>query len=313
VTIGASGQAWAYYGCYLNIYPLGNTIGSAPVQTLLPSSHSCVVAQLVYDDAPAPTGPGVQQGPEYSDNFAQRNLEITYSDNPGPAGAHRVPQTFDARPGPAPGSGQLENYPDELMIDWGDTPVGSVASIYWPGVAAADVLALAKQFYSILSTRQPWARSTRLTFRSRARFPFNFHCQNPRLCRGCVPCFGQPCQKHASTKTATRRARNVKSGFPNKPAFRRQPDSIPTGLHHSAQGWPIQRGLPWVPTFVFINLEKVESLRKSASIRAQLRNPLAVPFCTPHVTIDRPVTKARGGGAPPGAPRSGVPGRVPKS
>jgi hypothetical protein len=152
VAIGSSGQAWAYYGCYLNIYPTGNTIttstGKTAVQNLLPSSHSCVVAQLIYDNAPAPTGAGVLQGPEYSDNFAQRNLQITFSDNPGPAAAHRVPQTFDARPGPAPSSGQLENYPDELMIAWGDTPVGSTASIYWPAVASADVLALAKQIYS---------------------------------------------------------------------------------------------------------------------------------------------------------------------
>jgi hypothetical protein len=154
VQIGASGQVWAYYGCYLNIYPTSNTInlgpplGAVPVQSLLPSSHSCVVAQLIYDDAPAPTGPGVLQGPEYSDNFAQRNLQITFSDNPGPAAAHRIPQTFDVRPGPAPGPGPLEDYPDELMIAWGDTPVGSLGSIYWPAVSSADVLALAKQFYS---------------------------------------------------------------------------------------------------------------------------------------------------------------------
>lgn len=153
VQIGASGQSWAYYGCYLNIYPTGNTVttssgNQSSVQSLLPSTHSCVVAQLVYDDAPYPTGPGVVLGPEYSDNFAQRNLQITFSDNPGPPSTHRVPQTFDTRPGPAPGIGQLENYPDELMIDWGDTPVGSTASIYWPAVVAADVLALAKQFYS---------------------------------------------------------------------------------------------------------------------------------------------------------------------
>ena len=148
VTIGASGQAWAYYGCYLNIYPTGNTIGGKAVQALLPSTHSCVVAQLVYDDAPYPTGPGVVLGPEYSDNFAQRNLQITFSDNPGPPSTHRVPQTFDTRPGPAPTSDQLGDYPDELMIDWGSTPPGSEASIYWPGVNSADVLALAKQLYS---------------------------------------------------------------------------------------------------------------------------------------------------------------------
>ena len=104
--------------------------------------------QLVYDDAPMPTGPGVLQGPEYSDNFAQRNLQVTFSDNPGPASAHICPQTFDARPSLALGTGQLEDYPDELMISWGDTPVGSTASIYWPAVSSADVLALAKNIYS---------------------------------------------------------------------------------------------------------------------------------------------------------------------
>ena len=34
------------------------------------------------------------------------------------------------------------------MIDWSNTPIGSKANIYWPGVAASDVLTLAKQLYS---------------------------------------------------------------------------------------------------------------------------------------------------------------------
>jgi Pro-kumamolisin, activation domain len=148
VQIGASGETWAYYGCYLNIYPTGNTISGKSVQSLLPSTHNCIVAQLVYDQAPMPTGAGVLQGPEYSDNFAQRNLQVTFSDNPGPASAHVCPQTFDARPSLPLGTGQLENYPDELQIDWGNTPVGSVASIYWPAVASSDVLALAQKLYS---------------------------------------------------------------------------------------------------------------------------------------------------------------------
>jgi hypothetical protein len=33
------------------------------------------------------------------------------------------------------------------MIDWGDTPAGSTARIYWPQAAAADVLALASRLY----------------------------------------------------------------------------------------------------------------------------------------------------------------------
>jgi hypothetical protein len=152
VQIGSSGETFAYYGCYLNIYPTGNTIttsnGKKAVQALLPSTHNCVVAQLVYDDAPYPTGTGVVLGPEWSDNFAQRNLQVTYSDNPGPPSTHLVPQTFDLRPSPAPGDGPLENYPDELMIDWGNTPPDSQASIYWPAVASSDVLVLADKFYS---------------------------------------------------------------------------------------------------------------------------------------------------------------------
>jgi hypothetical protein len=80
-----------------------------------------------------------------------------------------------------------------------------------------------KSCSQILTTRHPCARSARFTFRSLARFPFNFLCHKPRFCRGCVPCFGQPCQKHPSTKTATRCLRNVKSGFPNKAILRRQP------------------------------------------------------------------------------------------
>jgi hypothetical protein len=39
------------------------------------------------------------------------------------------------------------------------------------------------------------------------------------------------------------------------------PSSIPKGLNHSAQGWPIQRGLPWGATSELINPERVESLR----------------------------------------------------
>jgi hypothetical protein len=39
------------------------------------------------------------------------------------------------------------NPPDELMITWGNLPKGSVASIYLPAVAAADIIALANSMY----------------------------------------------------------------------------------------------------------------------------------------------------------------------
>jgi hypothetical protein len=77
------------------------------------------------------------------------HLQYTSSDNPGPGSTHRVPQTFDCRPSKAYSAlnGANTVYPDELMIDWGRIPKGSVASLYWPQVLASDVVSLAQQFY----------------------------------------------------------------------------------------------------------------------------------------------------------------------
>ena len=38
-------------------------------------------------------------------------------------------------------------FPDELMIDWGDVPLGSTASIYWPQLQASDVITLSTALY----------------------------------------------------------------------------------------------------------------------------------------------------------------------
>ena len=130
-------NVWAYYGCFLNLYDPNNVIDGQAVQAWLIGTHHCIVAQIAYDDAPIYPG----ASPESSDKLAQRNLQVTPSDNPGPAATHRIPQTFDIRPsGPSA-------YPDEFMIDWGATPAGSVASIYWPQVLASDVVALASGLY----------------------------------------------------------------------------------------------------------------------------------------------------------------------
>jgi hypothetical protein len=132
---------WAYYGCFLNLYDGSNVIDGKPMQAWLTGTHHCLVAQIADDDAPVIPG----ASPEASDKLAQRNLQVTLSDNPGPAATHRIPQTFDIRPSAAAGP---SSYPDELMIDWGAIPPGSVASIYWPQVLASDVLALASALYS---------------------------------------------------------------------------------------------------------------------------------------------------------------------
>jgi hypothetical protein len=142
-------KVWHYFGCFIN---LSENINGTSVFAQLPSTHNCIVAQIAYNGAPIPTNPpnGIELSPENSDKLAQRNLQITYSDNPGPAEAHFVPQTFDIRPSKPIASmpGLFLDYPDELMIDWGHTPVGSTASIYWPAVNSATVLDLANKLYT---------------------------------------------------------------------------------------------------------------------------------------------------------------------
>lgn len=143
--------AWAFYGCFLNVWDHSNTYGGQDAQHWMPASgHSCLVAQIAYDDAPIVNSNGVIETPENSDKLAQRNLQVNPSGNPGFPATHRVPQSFDVRPSPPPASTDptsILSYPDEMMIDWGNTPKGSVASIYWPGVSASSVLQLAAQLY----------------------------------------------------------------------------------------------------------------------------------------------------------------------
>ena len=149
VIINSGDSRWAYFGCFLNVYDPSNAVNGAQVQALLPGTHHCIVAQIAYDGAPIVNSNGVTMSPENSDKLAQRNLQVTHSDNPGAPATHRIPQTFDLRPS-APivvGQGGLLDYPDELMIDWGKTPLGSAANIYWPQVDAAQVLQLASRMY----------------------------------------------------------------------------------------------------------------------------------------------------------------------
>lgn len=141
---------WWYYGCFLNFYDPDNLIDGQQVQTRLPGTHHCIVAQIAYDSAPIPNG----ASPMSWDQLAQRNLQFTLVDNPGPATTHRAPQTFDVRPSKAIGQPTGQGFPpDELMIDWGNVPSGSTASIYWPAAAAVDVIALART----------WGRATGLS------------------------------------------------------------------------------------------------------------------------------------------------------
>jgi hypothetical protein len=52
-----------------------------------------------------------------------------------------ISHPFDIRASAAAGA------PDELMISWGDIPLGSVASVYLPAVTSADIISLANSMY----------------------------------------------------------------------------------------------------------------------------------------------------------------------
>lgn len=150
IQIDSGDGVWAYFGCFLNVYDSSNIVNGSPVQALLNGTHHCIVAQIAYDDAPIVNANGVTMSPENSDKLAQRNLQITHSANPGVVDTHRIPQTFDLRPSRpvSPMSGALLDYPDELMINWGNTPEGSTASIYWPQIDTTQVVSLASKLYN---------------------------------------------------------------------------------------------------------------------------------------------------------------------
>ena len=134
---------WGYYGAFLDVYNAKN-------QTSYPGTHHCLVAQIAYDGSPIPFDTSIATSPGNSDKLAQRNLQITSSGNPGPKPTHRIPQAFDTRPSPGPTfgtGGVMLNFPDELMVDWGQVPKGTRAHIFWPDVLASDVLTLSARLY----------------------------------------------------------------------------------------------------------------------------------------------------------------------
>ena len=150
ITIEQGDTQWAYFGCFLNLYDQSFLANGDEVMKSFPGTHHCLVAQIAYAGAPIEEVGSSPVTPESSSQLAQRNLQVTASDNPGPASTHRIPQTFDTRlSAPTTTEAGLLSEPDELMIDWETTPVGSVAQIYWPGVAATEVVDLAAQLYPV--------------------------------------------------------------------------------------------------------------------------------------------------------------------
>lgn len=151
-------EVYAYFGCWLDINnpnDLRFPIQPAPpdggpftgqlksIADLIRGTHQCLVAE-VYVPGEALT-PGVT--PASSDKLSQRNLAIDHSDNPGGPETHRVQHTFAIHPTPA--ALAPKQRPDELMIQWGNTPAGCVATLYLPGVRSAEILALAGKLFNL--------------------------------------------------------------------------------------------------------------------------------------------------------------------
>ena len=150
IAIATGDTQWAYFGCYLDVNDPGNVVNGTPIWRAFPGTHHCLVAEIAFAGTPIQIVNGIVPTPEGSGLLAQRNLQVTTSDNPGPASAHRVPQTFATKPSaPPPLTGPLAGRPDELLVFWGDTPVGSTAQIYWPGVSADEVITLAGWMYGV--------------------------------------------------------------------------------------------------------------------------------------------------------------------
>jgi hypothetical protein len=153
-------EVYAYFGCWLDLnqgtaqFPVNPNTQAKPdgpypaaeilsIPALIMSDHSCLVAEIAYAQDPIPAGANAST----SDKIGQRNLSWTPSGNPGPIEGHVVPTLFDLKlTSPEIPEDQL---PDELMIEWGQVPAGSIASIYWPQVDAAQVLELADRHYAL--------------------------------------------------------------------------------------------------------------------------------------------------------------------
>jgi len=125
-----------------------------------------------------------------------------------------------------------------------------------------------KSCSQIRTILQPLLRKVLSTILSRFLFLRNLSVQNVLLVFGLDPCFGQPCQKQPSTKTATRLLGKTKSGFPNTRCRRRQPVMpFARSIRMSASSVAL---LPW-PRILDITSDRFAFVKTSA-IRPQKDN-----------------------------------------
>jgi hypothetical protein len=158
VTTVAGGEVDTFFGCWLDLNQPGQTFlpnappanqaqwdgpwtGAKSVSGLINASpHQCLIAEIRYDDTPIPNGANSST----SDKLAQRNIAWIDGPNPGTVQSRVMAHPFEV----AATSAQA-NEPDELVIDWGNTPKGSTAEIYLPAVSAVEVSGLAQRRYAV--------------------------------------------------------------------------------------------------------------------------------------------------------------------
>ncbi len=151
---GTGTEVFAYFGCWLDINQTQGQFPTTPsppngpwgtgrktIQELIRNAHQCLVAEIAFDPDPIP--PGIS--PAASDKLAQRNLSIIESSNPAIDASRLILTTFELHPVKA--QTLPDPQPDELLIEWGNTPKGSFASIYIPEISASQIVALAAARY----------------------------------------------------------------------------------------------------------------------------------------------------------------------
>ena len=134
-------EVHAYFGCWLDFNHV------AAVLAELRGDHPCLVAELHYPDDPVPAA----ATPGSSDNLSQRNIAIVRAPNPASPATRVIDVTFTVTPsafppmppGEASFAERKRARPDELMIQWGNFPHDTHATIYWPDVNVDEIIAAA--------------------------------------------------------------------------------------------------------------------------------------------------------------------------
>jgi hypothetical protein len=121
------------------------------IQQLVTGLHHCLVTEIFFWPPGTLTDPiPVGATPASSDRLAQRNLSFDSSGNPGWPSTHTVQHTMMVKPSSlridagAAGVVVREGItgPDELIIEWGNVPRGSEATLFFPELDADEILAL---------------------------------------------------------------------------------------------------------------------------------------------------------------------------